>query len=110
MLDPEVKQENLQKVRKFENSQLVFDLYAHLSKCRHVLKEKCKAYSIDGKINIDNLVNVLENLVPLDNFNRVKWRIVANLGDKKKDGNVEIDYFLNAIKKIGEKATRHPGI
>ena len=88
------------KIRSFENSKEIIEIYYLIARNKRQIKEECKKYFIKQGCNMvirtENLVDVLDEMFPMK-LNQNKWKIIVSIGDKHRNHYIDVDYFFYQI-------------
>ncbi len=102
----------LKELRDWENSKDVSILYSLIAKNKKFIREKANSMIlIDkgvAKINSENLISVLKNVLSDININNTQWKIVVSIGDKEKNSLIDFDLFMKIIEQSNKQFTSHP--
>ena len=99
----------LNKLRKWETSNDVINIYKELSKNRKLIAHNIKDTAFGPNSTIiheDNLINVLKDIFPNYRLTNTQWKMIVEIGDKDTQGFINFDTFI----KLVENCARREGI
>ena len=108
---------NRKVLREWENSSDISKIYKFINKNKKYIKNKIidKNLLIKSKngdcIHPDNLLKVLQDLLPNTLLSKTQWKMIVNIGKSKKyDNFVDINGFFRLIEITANNLDSHPNI
>jgi len=99
----------IKELREWENSREVSNIYALVNRNRKLIREATKNYIINKNIiNTDNLISILENVLPDVKMSKTQWKILVAIADRERNGLIDFELFLTLANKSSKMHTSHP--
>ena len=99
----------MEQIRKFENSQEIFEIYAILSRNKKALKDKLANFVNDNDlIKCDSLINCLQETLKTEKMNKNKWRVVVKVADREKKELIDVNYLFTIADQYAKNTRSHP--
>ena len=96
----------LNKLRKWETSNDVINIYKEISKNRKYIAHNIKE-SVFGHnctiIHEDNLIKVLKELFPYYKLTNTQWKMIVEIGDKDTQGFINFDTFIKLVENCAKR-------
>ena len=106
---------NRRKLREWETSVDVSDIYKYISKNKKLIQQKIKEsnYTLgtgnNRLINADNLVLILKGIIPDNKLSLTQWKMIVNVAKKDTlDGLIDLNEFFRLMEVTTKKMTSHP--
>jgi len=96
----------LQKLRKWETSNDVINIYKEIAKNRKIISQKIKATSFGPNSSIiheDNLINVLRDIFPYYSLTNTQWKMIVEIGNRDTQGFVNFDTFIKLVENCARR-------
>lgn len=82
-----------------------------INKNKNVIKEISRTYLIRPNfIHSENFIKILKEAFPNANISNTQWKIVIAIGDKDKNGQVDVDLFFDLISNCSKISSSVPKI
>ena len=108
---------NRKVLREWENSGDISKIYKFIYRNRKYIKNKIiqKNLFIQSKsgdcIHPDNLLKILQDLMPNTIMSKTQWKMIVNIGKNSKCGNlIDINEFFRLIEITATNLDSHPNI
>ena len=108
---------NRRKLREWETSVDVSDIYKYISKNKKIIQQKINEsnYTIGSGnnrlINSDNLVLILKGIIPDNKLSLTQWKMIVNVAKKDTlDGLIDLNEFFRLMEVTTKKMTSHPTV
>ena len=108
---------NRKVLRDWETSGDITNIYKYINKNRKYIKKKIMDNNMYIKskngdcIHQDNLLKVMQDLMPNMLLSKTQWKMIVNIGKSKKfDSLIEINEFFRLIEITAMNLNRHPNI
>ena len=108
---------NRKVLREWENSGDISKIYKFIYRIRKYIKNKIiqKNLFIQSKsgdcIHPDNLLKILQDLMPNTIMSKTQWKMIVNIGKNSKCGNlIDINEFFRLIEITATNLDSHPNI
>lgn len=96
----------IQKLRKWETSNDVINIYKEIAKNRKIISQKIKETSFGQNYTIiheDNLINVLRDIFPYYMLTNTQWKMIVEIGDRDTQGFVNFDTFIKLVENCARR-------
>ena len=96
----------LNKLRKWETSNDVINIYKELSKNRKLIAHNIKDTAFGPNSTIiheDNLINVLKDIFPNYRLTNTQWKMIVEIGDKDTQGFINFDTFIKLVENCARR-------
>ena len=96
----------LKKLRKWETSNDVINIYKEISKNRKIIAQNIKDTSFGPNntiIHEDNLIKVLKDIFPYYKLTNTQWKMIVEIGDKDTQGFINFDTFIKLVENCARR-------
>jgi Ca2+-binding EF-hand superfamily protein len=96
----------IQKLRKWETSNDVINIYKEIAKNRKIISQKIKDTSFGTNYTIiheDNLINVLRDIFPYYRLTNTQWKMIVEIGNRDTQGFVNFDTFIKLVENCARR-------
>jgi len=96
----------LKKLRRWETSNDVINIYKEISKNRKIISQKIKETAFGPNSSIiheDNLINVLKDIFPFYNLTNTQWKMIVEIGDSDTQGFINFDTFIKLVQNCARR-------
>ena len=96
----------LKKLRRWETSNDVINIYKDISKNRKIILQKIKDSAFGRSCTIiheNNLINVLKDIFPYYKLTNTQWKMIVEIGDKDTQGFVNFDTFIKLVENCARR-------
>ena len=108
---------NRKVLREWESSSDISKIYKFINKNKKYIKNKITERNLLIKtkngdcIHPDNLLKVLQDLLPNTLLSKTQWKMIVNIGKNKKyDNFIDINGFFRLIEITANNLDSHPNI
>ena len=108
---------NRKVLREWENSGDISKIYKLIHQNRKYIKNKIieKNFNIKSKngdfIHPDNLMRILQDLMPNSILSKTQWKMIVNIGKSRNFGSlIDINNFFRLIEITANNLDTHPNI
>ena len=108
---------NRKVLREWENSGDIVKIYKFLNKNRKYIKNKILENNLYIKskygdcIHPDNLLKIIQDLMPNTSLSKTQWKMIVNIGKSKKfESLIDINGFFRLIEITANNLDSHPNI
>jgi Ca2+-binding EF-hand superfamily protein len=101
----EVKRQ-LKKLRKWETSNDVINIYKEISKNRKIIAQNIKSTAFGPNSSIiheENLIKVLKDIFPYYKLTNTQWKMIVEIGDKDTQGFINFDTFIKLVENCARR-------
>ena len=96
----------LKKLRRWETSNDVINIYKEISKNRKMIQQNIKETSFGTNCTIiheDNLIRVLKDFFPYYKLTNTQWKMIVEIGDKDTQGFINFDTFIKLVENCARR-------
>ena len=96
----------LKKLRRWETSNDVINIYKEISKNRKMIQQNIKETSFGANCTIiheDNLIRVLKDFFPYYKLTNTQWKMIVEIGDKDTQGFINFDTFIKLVENCARR-------
>ena len=88
------------KLRYWENSKNIFDVYKLIAKNRKIIQQKVKKNCLTNEyliIHFSNLIDILKEVLDDVNLTATQWKMIVSLGDESNDSLIDFNNFIQIV-------------
>ena len=96
----------LQKLRRWETSNDVINIYKEIAKNRKIIQQKIRETSFGTNCTIiheDNLIKVLKDFFPYYKLTNTQWKMIVEIGDKDTQEFINFDTFIKLVENCARR-------
>ena len=96
----------LNKLRKWETSNDIINIYKDISRNRKLILQKIKDTAFGPNSTIiheDNLIKVLKDIYPYFKLTNTQWKMIVEIGDKDTQRFINFDTFIKLVENCARR-------
>jgi len=103
------KSELSKYLKALDNSRESGDIYSQINKNKKALKEHSRKFFISQNcILAENFIRVLKDIFPKGGISNTQWKKIVSIGDKERNGLIDIDLFFDLVGSCTKMNTSVP--